>query len=93
MIQIFNRPSSSHVHTRLAREIAEALGPTLEDNLIQFVSHTEKSVDAIIEEISTDQKYQSITIAGFVINRSFIVNLVVVLISVSAGTYEMFLSS
>jgi len=39
-----------------------------------------------------DQKYQSIEILGFVINKSFTVNLFVILVSVSVTFYELFIA-
>ena len=89
---IFSTMSGSHVHRRLAREIRLTLGDHLDEELKPFIQQSIQSIDNIIDEISVDQKYQSIEILGFVINKSFTVNLFVILVSVSVTFYELFIA-
>ena len=89
---IFNNMSGSHVHKRLAREIRLTLGDHLDAELKPFIQQTIQSIDNIIDEISVDQKYQSIEILGFIISKQFTVNLIVVIASVCITFYEIFLA-
>ena len=85
--------SLSHIHSRLALEISQILGDKLDDQLDFFFQSSIQSVDSIIEEIAVDQKYQNITILGFVITKSFTGNLGVLLGSLTVAFGQLVLLS
>lgn len=83
MNKVLYLPSLSHIHSRLAMEIAEMFGDTLDDNIDGFFQRTSQSLDCIIQEIAVDQQYQNITILGFIITKSFVGNLFVLICSLA----------
>ena len=91
--QVFDPTSSSQIHTALAKEIRNTLGDQLSHSLKPFLEQSIQSIESIIDEIAVDQKYQSVEIIGFVIDKSFTFNLLVVLFSVAITFYELFISS
>ena len=86
---IFNLPSFSNMHNQLALEISDLLGDKLDDQIDHFFEKRIRSVDSIIEEIAADQQYQSITILGFVITKSFTGNLAALLGSVMVAFAQL----
>jgi hypothetical protein len=89
--KVFRQESESHVHRRLAKEIADTLGgEKLETEVQGFLQSCGESVDSIIDEVTVDQTFHSITILGFVISKSFTFNLLMVLLSVGGTAYQMF---
>lgn len=75
---MFRHESESHVHRRLAKEIADTIGAEqLEAQVRGFLQDCSESVESIIDEVTVDQSFHSITILGFVISKSFTFNLVV----------------
>ncbi len=91
--QVFDPASSSQIHTALAKEIRNTLGEQLSHSLKPFLEQSIQSIESIIDEIAVDQKYQSVEIIGFVIDKSFTFNLLVILFSVAITFYELFISS
>lgn len=83
--------SLSHIHSRLAHEISELFGDQLCAQLDGFFNQTYLSLDSIIEEIAIDQQYQNIKILGFVITKSFVGNLLVLLGSVTLAFVQLVL--
>ena len=91
MSKIFRHESESHVHRRLAKEIADTIGAEkLEAQVRGFLQDCSESVESIIAEVTVDQSFHSITILGFVISKSFTFNLLMVLLSVGGTAYQMF---
>ena len=89
MDQVLYLPSLSHVHSRLSLEISKMLGDKLDANIDHFFERSIQSVESIIGEIAVDQKYQNVTILGFVVTKSFIGNLVVLLGSVTFAFVQL----
>ena len=93
LLRSLNGVGQSHVHGKLALEISQLLGDRLENELVAYLDKAILSIDIIIEEITIDQKYQSIEILGFVITKNFTGNLAVLLISVIFGFLQIVLPS
>ena len=93
LLRSLNGVGQSHVHGKLALEISQLLGDRLENELVSYLDKAILSIDIIIEEITIDQKYQSIEILGFVITKNFTGNLAVLLISVIFGFLQIVLPS
>ena len=89
--EVFTAPSSSHVHVRLAREIASVLGPEIDRKLAIYIERSLETIDRITADLATDQKYQSIEILGFVITRPFTAQLFVIIVSITVGFYQLFM--
>lgn len=87
--EVFNRKSSSHVHTRLSREIKGMLGDRLDTYLDPLLKRTISSIDSIIDEIQIDQKYKSVRILGFAIDKQLVINLFIILCTMMAALYEL----
>lgn len=89
--EVFRTPSESHVHTRLAREIATVLGPLIDTKLTKYLEKSIETIDRITADLATDQKYQSIVIMGFVITKPFTAQLFVIIVSITVGFYQLFI--
>lgn len=91
LLEVFRVPSDSHVHIYLAREIASILGPQIDTKLCTYLEKSISTIDRITADLNTDQRYQSIEIIGFVITKPFIAQLVVIIVSITVGFYQLFI--
>lgn len=83
---------TSFLHRKISKEISEILGSEMKGHVIEYMKNLLYITNICIEQLKSEEEFNSFKIIGIVASKTQVNNLLVGLISIVATVYEIFLN-